>query len=227
MKKKTFICLMCAALVAGMLALAGCGGSSSSSSSSSNSGNADQEAISKDLATQLDSFKSSSSQELSKTLQANDTSLQTLGIDSDEFAQALLDGFTYEIGTISVNSNGKTAIAEVNATSKTATTVLASLVNNLPNAVLKMTANDVSSEDKINKFLGTQLVEAAKSAGTEKSTFSLTYTKSGDTWKMDDAETQLYKALGFDTITLNSIYSQLGVSNASELEAYINKYLSK
>lgn len=232
MKKKILACLTCSVLVVGLLALAGCGTSSNSNSSSESSSNnsaasADQEAISKDLTSQLDSFKSSDSKMLAETLKANDASLQTLGIDSDEFAKALLDGFTYDIGTISVNDKAGTAIAEVNTTSKTATTVLAALVNNIPSAIGSLTADDISSEDKVNKFIGKQLVEAAKSAATATSTFSLTYTKSGDTWKMDDAETQLYKALGFDTINLDSIYSQLGVGSASELESYINQYLPK
>ena len=220
MKKKTLACLICSILVIGMLVLAGCG-------SNSGSGNSDQDAISKDLTSQLDSFKSSGSQALSKELKANDSTLQTLGIDSDEFTKELMDGCTYSIGTISVDSKGNTATAEVTLTSKTVSSVLTALVNNIPGAVASLTADDISSEDKVNKFIGKQLMEAAKSAGTENTTLSLTYSKNGDSWTMDDLETQVYKALGLNTINLNDIYSQLGVSNYSELESYISKYLSK
>ena len=220
MKRKTLACLVCSVLVVGVFALAGC-------ASNSGSGNADQEAISKDLTTQLDSFKSSGSKALADELKANESTFKTLGIDSDEFAKEMMDGFSYSIGTITVKDGAKSATAEVKLTSKTVVSALTALVNNIPSAVTSLSADDISSEDKINKFIGKQLLQAAKSAGTESTTITLTYSKSGDNWKMDDLETQIYKALGLDTIDLNSIYSYLGVSNASELESYINQLLSK
>ena len=221
MKRKTLACLVCSVLVVGALTLTGCG------SSNSGSGNADQEAISKDLTTQLESFKSSGSKALADELKANESTFKTLGIDSDEFAKEMMDGFSYSIGTITVKDGAKSATAEVKLTSKTVVSALTALVNNIPSAVTSLSADDISSEDKINKFIGKQLLQAAKSAGTESTTVTLTYSKSGDNWKMDDLETQIYKALGLDTIDLNSIYSYLGVSNASELESYINQLLSK
>lgn len=221
MKRKTLACLVCSVLVVGALTLTGCG------SSNSGSGNADQEAISKDLTTQLESFKSSGSKALADELKANESTFKTLGIDSDEFAKEMMDGFSYSIGTITVKDGAKSATAEVKLTSKTVVSALTALVNNIPSAVTTLSADDISSEDKINKFIGKQLLQAAKSAGTESTTITLTYSKSGDNWKMDDLETQIYKALGLDTIDLNSIYSYLGVSNASELESYINQLLSK
>ena len=220
MKRKTLACLVCSVLVVGVFALAGC-------ASNSGSGNADQEAISKDLTTQLDSFKSSGSKALADELKANESTFKTLGIDSDEFAKEMMDGFSYSVGTITVKDGAKSATAEVKLTSKTVVSALTALVNNIPSAVTSLSADDISSEDKINKFIGKQLLQAAKSAGTESTTITLTYSKSGDNWKMDDLETQIYKALGLDTIDLNSIYSYLGVSNASELESYINQLLSK
>ena len=221
MKRKTLACLVCSVLVVGALTLTGCG------SSNSGSGNADQEAISKDLTTQLESFKSSGSKALADELKANESTFKTLGIDSDEFAKEMMDGFSYSIGTITVKDGAKSATAEVKLTSKTVVSALTALVNNIPSAVTSLSADDISSEDKINKFIGKLLLQAAKSAGTESTTITLTYSKSGDNWKMDDLETQIYKALGLDTIDLNSIYSYLGVSNASELESYINQLLSK
>ena len=220
MKRKILACFVCSVLVVGVLTLTGCG-------SNGGSGNADQDAISKDLTSQLDSLKSSGSKALADELKANESSFKTLGIDSDEFANELLDGFTYNIGTITVKDGAKSATAEVSLTSKSVSSVLTALVNNLPSSVASITADDISSEDKINKFIGKQLMAAAKSAGTETSNLTLTYSKSGDTWKMDDLETQVYKALGLDAINLNSIYSYFGVSNANELESYINQYLSK
>ena len=220
MKRKILACFVCSVLVVGVLTLTGCG-------SNGGSGNADQDAISKDLTSQLDSLKSSGSKALADELRANESSFKTLGIDSDEFANELLDGFTYNIGTITVKDGAKSATAEVSLTSKSVSSVLTALVNNLPSSAASITADDISSEDKINKFIGKQLMAAAKSAGTETSNLTLTYSKSGDTWKMDDLETQVYKALGLDAINLNSIYSYFGVSNANELESYINQYHSK
>ena len=216
MKRKTLACLLCSVLAIGMLSLAGCG---------SSSGSSDQDAISKDLTTQLDSFKSSGSQVIGEQLKANDSALSTLGINSDDFAKEMLDGFSYSIGTIKVDSKANSATAEVTITSKTIYSALTALVTNLPTAVTNMSADDLSTDENINKFVGKQLTEAVKSAGTEETTITLTYSKSGDTWKMDDLETQVYKALGLDTISLDSIYSMLGVNNASELESLVNQYL--
>ena len=220
MKRKTLVCLICSVLVVGIFALAGCG-------SSSGSGTSDQDVISNDLTSQLDSFKSNGSQALADELKANDSTFKTLGIESDEFAKELLDGFGYSIGAITVDSKAGTASAEVNLTSKTVSSVFVSLVTNFPSALSNLTADDISSEDKINKIIGNQLMEAAKSAETVTTTLNLTYSKTGDSWTMDDLETQIYKALGLDTINLDSIYSYFGVSNYSELESYIKQVLSK
>ncbi len=227
MKRKTLVCALCAVLVVGMLALVGCGSSSTSGNSGSSSGTSDQEAISKDLSSQLDAFKNSGSQAFAEELKAYDSMFKTLGIDSGEFAKELLNGFTYSIGTITVDSEKGSAIAEVKITSKTVGSVLVAVVNTIPSAVTTLTADDLSSENTINTFIGNQLMQAVKSAGTEDTALTLTYTKTGDTWKMDDLETQLYKALGLDTISLDSIYSYLGVSNSSELANYLNQFLAK
>ena len=216
MKRKALAFLVCTALVAGMLALTGC-----------SNGNSDKDQISKDLTSQLDSFKSSCSQKLADELKANDASLATFGVDSDELAKALADGFGYKVGDITVNSGANSATAEVTLTSKTAASVLTALTNNVPSAVGSLTLDDLSSEDKINKFVGNQLLEAAKSAGTESTSVTLTYSKNNNTWTMDDLDTQIYKALGLDQISLDSIYRELGVSNAAELDALISQYLPK
>ena len=227
MKRKTLACAICAVLVVGMLALTGCGSSSTSGKSESSSGSSDQEAISKDLTAQLDSFKNSGSQAFAEELKAYDSTFKTLGIDSGEFVKELLDGFTYSIGTITVDSEKGSATAEVNFTSKTIGSVLVAVVNTIPSAVTSLTADDLASEDAVNQFVGNQLMQAVKSAETGTTALTLAYSKTGDTWKLDDLETQLYKALGLDTIDLDTIYSYLGVSNASELEASISQYLPK
>ena len=227
MKRKTLVCAICAVLVVGMLALTGCGSSSTSGNSGSSSGSSDQEAISKDLTAQLDSFKNSGSQAFAEELKAYDSTFKALGIDSGEFVKELLDGFTYSIGTITVDSEKGSATAEVNFTSKTIGSVLVAVVNTIPSAVTSLTADDLASEDAVNQFVGNQLMQAVKSAETGTTALTLTYSKTGDTWKLDDLETQLYKALGLDAIDLDTIYSYLGVSNASELEASISQYLPK
>lgn len=214
MKKKSLACLLCSLLVVGMLVLAGCGG-----------GNSDADAISKDLATQLDSFKSSSSQQLADALKANDSSLSTLGIDADELSKSLLDGFTYSVGTVTVSSDSKSATAEVSLTSKTATSVLAASIENVPTVVGDMSLADLSSEGAVNKLVGKLLTQAAKSASTETVKLTVTYSKTSDGWKLDDLATQVYKALGLDQINLDAIYKQLGVKDAAELETYLKQYL--
>ncbi len=219
MKRRTLACLICSVLALGMLSLAGCG-------SNSASGNSDQDAISKDLTSQLDSFKSNGGQAIAEQMKANNVSLQTLGINDEDFAKNLMDGFSYSVGTITVDSKATSATAEVKITSKTFSTALVALSTNLQNTVTNLATEDLSTDEKINAFVGKQLTEAVKSADTETTTITLTYTKSGDKWTMDSLETQIYKALGLDTIDLKSIYSLLGVSNSSELASSVNQLLS-
>ena len=199
-------------LVVGMLFLTGCNSK-------------EKKAITDSLTAQLDSFKSSGSEELAKVLEANDASLAPLGIDYNEFAQEILEGFTYSIGAITVDSGAKSATAEIKLTSKTPLTMLTALVYNLPNAATSVSADILSSEDSLNKFIGEQLVEAAKNAETDQTTLTVTCSKTDDTWTLDDFGTQIYKALGLDEINLEGIYSQLGVKDFDELSSLVSKYL--
>lgn len=212
MKRKTLTRLICAMLVVGMLFLTGCNSK-------------EKKAITDSLTAQLDSFKSSGSEELAKVLEANDASLAPLGIDYNEFAQEILEGFTYSIGAITVDSGAKSATAEIKLTSKTPLTMLTALVYNLPNAATSVSADILSSEDSLNKFIGEQLVEAAKNAETDQTTLTVTCSKTDDTWTLDDFGTQIYKALGLDEINLEGIYSQLGVKDFDELSSLVSKYL--
>jgi outer membrane murein-binding lipoprotein Lpp len=214
MKKKTLIGIVAACAIAGVLALTGCGS------------NADQEAISKDLTSQLDSLKQGSIDKISNVVKKNATYLDTLSIDSDEFTKAYVDGLDYKIGDIKVDSSKGTATANVTLTTKTATTILPDFVTDVANAAGKLTVSDLTQE-KLLKMVGEQLLTATKSAKGESTSVTVTYTKdkSGN-WAMDDLETQLYKALGLDTINLDDICSQLGVSNVSELATAIQKYMS-
>ncbi len=212
MKRKTLTRLICAMLVVGMLFLTGCNSK-------------EKKAITDSLTAQLDSFKSSGSEELAKVLEANDASLAPLGIDYNEFAQEILEGFTYSIGAITVDSGAKSATAEIKLTSKTPLTMLTALVYNLPNAATSVSEDILSSEDSLNKFIGEQLVEAAKNAETDQTTLTVTCSKTDDTWTLDDFGTQIYKALGLDEINLEGIYSQLGVKDFNELSSLISKYL--
>ena len=212
MKRKTLTRLICAMLVVGMLFLTGCNSK-------------EKKAITDSLTAQLDSFKSSGSEELAKVLEANDASLAPLGIDYNEFAQEILEGFTYSIGAITVDSGAKSATVEIKLTSKTPLTMLTALVYNLPNAATSVSADILSSEDSLNKFIGEQLVEAAKNAETDQTTLTVTCSKTDDTWTLDDFGTQIYKALGLDEINLEGIYSQLGVKDFDELSSLVSKYL--
>ena len=212
MKRKALTRLICAILVVGMLFLTGCNSK-------------EKKAITDGLTAQLDSFKSSGSEELAKVLEANDASLAPLGIDYNEFAQEILEGFTYSIGAITVDSGAKSATVEIKLTSKTPLTMLTALVYNLPSAATSVSADVLSSEDSLKKFIGEQLFEAAKNAETDQTTLTVTCSKTDDTWVLDDVGTQLYKALGLDKVNLEGIYSQLGVKDFNELSSLVKGYL--
>ncbi len=212
MKRKTLACLMCAILVLGMLFMTGCNSK-------------EKEAITSDLSSQLDSFKTSGSEQLAGVLEENDASLQALGIDYDEFAQQILDGFSYSIGAITVDGGAESATVDITFTTKTPLTMLTALVYNIPSAATSLTEDVISSEEKLNAFIGEQLVAAVKNAETDETTVTVTCSKTDDKWALDDIETQLYKALGLDAINLDGIYEFLGVKDFNELSSLINGYL--
>ena len=212
MKNKALVRLICAILVMGMVFMTSCNSET-------------KKAIKNDLSAQLDSFKSSGSEELAGVLQANDASLKAFDINYNEFAQDILNGFTYSIGAIKVKSGAESATAEIKITSKTPLTVLTALVYNLPNAAAGVSEDVLSSEDKLYKFIGEQLVAAVKNAETDKTTLTVTCSKIDNKWSVDDLETQFYKALGLDEINLDGIYSTLGVKDFNELSALVSEYL--
>jgi len=185
----------------------------------------DKNEITTDLTAQMDSLKASGSEQLADVLKENDSSLKALGIDYNELAKEILDGFTYSIGAISVGSGGETATADVEITSKTPVTMLTALVYNIPSAAASLSEDVISSEEKLNAFIGTQLMEAVKNAETDVTTLTVTYSKEDNKWTLDDLGTQIYKALGLDAINLDGIYAQLGVKDFNELSSLISEYL--
>ena len=213
MKRKTLACLLCSILVLGMLFMTAC------------TSKEDKNAITTDLTAQMDSLKASGSEQLADVLKENDSSLKALGIDYNELAKEILDGFTYSIGAISVGSGGETATADVEITSKTPVTMLTALVYNIPSAAASLSEDVISSEEKLNAFIGTQLMEAVKNAETDVTTLTVTYSKEDNKWTLDDLGTQIYKALGLDAINLDGIYAQLGVKDFNELSSLISEYL--
>ena len=234
MKKTTLIGLVTTLAVAACIALTGCGANTNQETISKDQEtisknqetiSKDQEAISKDLTVQLDSFKQSSADNLSSIFKENVTYLEMIGIDPDEFAKACVDGFEYKIGTITVNGNNGTA--DVTLTTKTANTILPIMVSNIFTAAGNLTTADFDSQDKLLKMVGEQLLSATKSAKGEPITITLTYSKdSNGKWSMDDLETQLYKALGLDSINLGNLCKQLGVSDLNELATHLKQYVS-
>ena len=213
MKRKTLACLLCSILVLGMLFMTAC------------TSKEDKNEITTDLTAQMDSLKASGSEQLADVLKENDSSLKALGIDYNELAKEILDGFTYSIGAISVGSGGETATADVEITSKTPVTMLTALVYNIPSAAASLSEDVISSEEKLNAFIGTQLMEAVKNAETDVTTLTVTYSKEDNKWTLDDLGTQIYKALGLDAINLDGIYAQLGVKDFNELSSLISEYL--
>ena len=112
--------------------------------------------------------------------------LDQLGITSDEFADAYLDGFGYEIGDITVD--GDTATAELTITIKSYSDIMTTFQNNFYDWAYSADASDLSNESAIMEKAGEMLIDAVNSVEPTSTTVDVTYTKNSDgDWEMDSS----------------------------------------
>jgi hypothetical protein len=100
MKKIALIALAALMSLTLLFALAGCGPK-------------DEEVIRDGLAEQLDTFKDPNSTTWTGFSEAEGASLEAIGLNMPDIVAALIDGYSYEIGTITVDGNKATATVTI------------------------------------------------------------------------------------------------------------------
>lgn len=122
--------------------------------------------------------------------------LDQLGISADEFADAYLDGYGYEVGTVTVD--GDTAEVEVTVTIKSYAEIMSTFESNFNAWAESVDPSTVTSEDQVYQKAGEMLMEAAQAAEPEAYDATLAFTQdSGGVWLMDSSsEYELMSILG-------------------------------
>lgn len=122
--------------------------------------------------------------------------LGQLGISADEFADAYLDGYGYEVGTVTVD--GDTAEVEVTVTIKSYAEIMSTFESNFNAWAESVDPSTITSEDQVYQKAGEMLMEAAQAAEPEAYDATLTFSQdsSGVWWMDSSSEYELMSILG-------------------------------
>lgn len=122
--------------------------------------------------------------------------LDQLGISADEFADAYLDGYGYEVGTVTVD--GDTAEVEVTVTIKSYAEIMSTFESDFYAWAESVDPSTLTSEDQVYQKAGEMLMAAAQAAEPEAYDATLAFSQdSGGVWWMDSSsEYELMSILG-------------------------------
>lgn len=182
MIKKVSAVILAGVLAVGVLSLAGCADNS-------------KELIEESLTNQLDTFKNKDDSALSQIASvAEDNGLSQMGIDNQEFAAAVLDGFDYTIDNITVDGN--TAKADLTIISKSKS----DFENKLNEAVETITNDpnlaNMTQEEALNS-LGDKVIEVFNNTEIITENVTIDYKLENDVWEPVGGDASL---AGLDSI---------------------------
>lgn len=185
MKKRFWTIPLMVLAVACTVFLGGCGGPSV------------EELIREDLETAFSEVSPDNEELLTAMTDSSDGGFETLGIDTQEFAKAYLDGFTHEIKEVAVDEEAGTADATVALKMKSLTAIMSEFTGKFQEYLTTIDPQTVESEEALYKEAGAMLMEAVKNAEPEESECVFTYEKDDEnTWSATDgAEQQILEAM--------------------------------
>lgn len=122
--------------------------------------------------------------------------LDQLGISADGFADAYLDGYGYEVGTVTVD--GDTAEVEVTVTIKSYAEIMSTFESDFYAWAESVDPSTLTSEDQVYQKAGEMLMAAAQAAEPEAYDATLTFSQdsSGVWWMDSSSEYELMSILG-------------------------------
>ncbi len=185
MKKRFWAIPLMVLAVVGVVLLGGCGGPSV------------EELIRDDLETAFSEVSPDNEELLTAMEDSSNGGFETLGIDTEEFAKAYLDGFTHEIKDVVVDEEAGTADATVMLKMKSLTAIMSEFTGKFQEYMATVDPQTVESEDALYKEAGAILMDAVKNATPEETECVFTYEKDGEnTWSAtDSAEQQILEAM--------------------------------
>lgn len=174
MKKRILLAPVMAIACVLTLVLGGCGGASA------------EDLIRQNLESYMAYTDDANDEFVSGLEAAAGDDLETLGISSDEFAEAYLDGYDYEIGDITVD--GDTATAEVTVTIKSYSGIMSDFEAAFNEYAANLDYESISGPEEIYENAGQLLLDALNNTEPSSVTVEVTYSKNSDgEWEMDSS----------------------------------------
>jgi hypothetical protein len=172
MKRIVLIALAALMSFALLSALTGCGKS-------------DEQAIREGLTQELEDLRNPDSDLRKEIINEAAADLETVGIDPQKFFSALLDGFKFEIGTITVSGNKATA--EITMTCRQAAAAMQAATER---GIAEVTAD--MTEEQIQARIGEIILEELGKASLETTTVTIPCTKTDNVWSEDAGAEDIY-----------------------------------
>ncbi|WP_165062792.1 hypothetical protein [Adlercreutzia sp. ZJ154] len=181
--KKVLALIAAGILAAGVLCTVGCAGQNS------------EQLIRDSLTKQLDKYKNADEAAMTELATvAESEGLDEMGIDSQEFAAAVLDGFDYSIDKIVVNDNNATA--SVSITSKSYTD-FENRMNDVISGITSDPAFAEMTEEEATTALGEKVMQAFDECEIITENADIEYTLKDNVWEPVKGDASL---AGLDSI---------------------------
>lgn len=140
--------------------------------------------ITENLTTQLDAFKNVDESIVEEISKAADDQFGSIGLDASEYVSALLDGFDYTIGDITVD--GDTATVALSVTAKSLSDVGTKFMTEYTNRLNSMDVSSISDESQLYSIAGDALMSAIKEVEPKTVECTVAYSKDEDgNWSPD------------------------------------------
>lgn len=153
----------------------------------------DEEQVREVLDAQLSALSNPSDETIKDALGtdlAEDATFQKLGIDSTELVTSWLNGYSYEIGDISVDGDNATAKATI--TSKQLYTIMTSWKTSFSEDVMNQ---GFTSEDEVYAYAGQTFSDAVNNAEASTTEVTFALQKDNGEWKYSESDATNQQAL--------------------------------
>lgn len=139
------------------------------------------QAIRESLTQQFDAYKNMDDAALSEIAELSEREgLEQLGIDNQEFAVAVLDGFDYSIDDITVDGNNATATVTIVSKSYTD---FANKVRDIVDEISDDSSLSSLSQEEIANLLGERVMDAFDNVQINTEVATIEYVLNGDQWQ--------------------------------------------
>lgn len=156
--------------------------------------NSPEAAIRDDLTNQLETIKQGDDSFVSGIEENAGEDFASLGIDTDEFVTAYLDGFDYTVEDVSIKDGVATAKATI--TCKSLDGIMTDFQNDYYSRLDSLDITELSDQDALRQLAGETMMDVVETAETAETDCEFTYTRTPKgTWKCDNGDEALAQAM--------------------------------